>query len=370
MSDKQPKTPVKSTASLKSRLDSTWKYLTKTKEGRLVLIALSLIIITGVSLLYILSKNYNPNIVENGFIPKAEEAIYSPLTGRKLDDEKLANRPVTAVMIENSPEARPQSGLKQAGLVYEAIAEGGVSRFVVFYQEDKPKLIGPVRSLRQYYVEWLAAYDPAVAHVGGSKKSLDMIRTGKYGTDIDEFFNAPSYWRANDRYAPHNVYTDTSRLDKLIKSKSKTTSNFTPIARQNTPKEMPKTTAKSIKMDISSGSYAVSYAYDSKTNSYLRKQGGATHKDREKGSIKPDVVIAIKVKQHKVNQDGYRESIKTTGSGEAFIFQNGEAIKAEWQKKSAKDQIKFLDSDGKEIKLNRGQTWITAVPSDKGVSWQ
>ena len=102
------------------------------------------------------------------------------------------SKPVTAIMIENSPDARPHSGLKQAEVVYEAIAEGGITRFLTLFQQHKPQLIGPVRSLRMYYVDWLAPYQASVAHVGGSHASLQEIRNGKY-RDIDQFFNGSSY---------------------------------------------------------------------------------------------------------------------------------------------------------------------------------
>ncbi|MCA9340125.1 MAG: DUF3048 domain-containing protein, partial [Candidatus Saccharibacteria bacterium] len=85
--------------------------------------------------------------------------FYSPLTGREVKDSAATTQAVTAIMIENSPDARPQSGLKQAGVVYEAIAEGGITRFLAIYQEAKPQLIGPVRSVRMYYIDWSAPYN-------------------------------------------------------------------------------------------------------------------------------------------------------------------------------------------------------------------
>ncbi len=104
---------------------------------------------------------------------------------------------------------------------------------------------------------------------------------------------------------------------------------------------------------------------------YLRSIGGEASNDREEGRITPNVVIAIKVNMTKVMEDGWRESITTTGSGDATIFQNGIATAAKWSKGSRTEQIKFTDTEGKEIKLNRGQTWIAAVPNGSGsVSWE
>ncbi|HEY5695624.1 MAG TPA: DUF3048 domain-containing protein, partial [Candidatus Saccharimonadales bacterium] len=110
--------------------------------------------------------------------PKPAPVYYSPLTGEKVADQAATLMPVTAIMIENSPDARPQSGIKQAGVVFEAIAEGGITRFLTLHQQDKPQMIGPVRSLRMYYVDWLAPFNASVAHVGGSLFALNEVRNG------------------------------------------------------------------------------------------------------------------------------------------------------------------------------------------------
>lgn len=303
--------------------------------------------------------------------PKPPEApkFYSPLTGLEVVDDAATKRQVTAVMIENSPDARPQSGLKDAGIVYEAVAEGGITRFIALYQEARPGLIGPVRSVRPYYVEWGAAYDAAVAHIGGSARALEMIRSGGYGVDIDQFFNPGAYWRAADRYAPHNVYTDFDRLDALTNAKGKTASVFTAIPRQTEPKLAPPT-ATSIDISVSSGSYAVHYNYDAISNSYIRQQGGENHVDREGGQIQPKVAIAIKVAVSNGFEDGNRAQITTLGSGEAFIFQNGTMTPATWSKADPKAQLTFTGADGKPVLLNRGQTWITALANTRNVTWQ
>lgn len=301
--------------------------------------------------------------------PKPAQKYYSPLTGDEVSDEATTKLATTAIMIENSPDARPQSGIKDAGVVFEAVAEGGITRFLAVYQEDKPQLIGPVRSLRMYYVDWLAPFDASVAHVGGSAAALAEIRNGSY-RDIDQFFNAGSYWRANDRYAPHNVYTSFEKLDALNTAKGFTTSSFTGFARDTgKPSEAPNAT--SINITISSPTYNPSYAYNPETNLYSRSLGGQPHNDREAGQIQPSAVIAMKVNEVTVMEDGLRQNITTSGSGEAFIFQNGTVTQGTWHKADRKSQLRFTDTAGNEVKLNRGQTWISAVPNSRGaVSWQ
>lgn len=302
--------------------------------------------------------------------PRPAEKFYSPLNGIEVKGQTAAEKPITAVMIENSPDARPQSGLAEGEVVYEAVAEGGITRFLVLYQQKEPKLIGPVRSLRSYYVDWLAPYNPSVAHVGGSHKALQTIRNGKY-RDLDQFFYPDTYWRAGDRYAPHNVYTNSKKLAALNKKKGYTKSKLEGLPRQDAPKERQASVTK-INIDFSSSTYNTRYTYSKKSNNYTRAYATESHNDREKGAIKPSVVIAMKTSMHAVNEDGYRESIKTSGSGEAIIFQNGSAIKATWKKASLNAQLKFVDKDGKPVELNRGLTWIAAVPVNQSgkVSWQ
>lgn len=301
--------------------------------------------------------------------PKPKEKFYSLLTGVEVSDKDAVNAPVTAIMIENSPSARPQSGLKESGIIYEAIAEGGITRFLALYQQEKPNVVGPVRSLRMYYVDWLAPYNASVAHVGGSKAALDEVRNGQY-RDIDQFFNGDTYWRANDRYAPHNVYTSFERIDRLNQARGYTSSDFAGFARvDGKPSEAPNATSATV--NVSSATYNSSYTYDANSNSYLRSQGGAPHLDREKGQIQPSVVIALNVNMRKVMEDGYRESIETVGTGKATIFQNGTVQEVTWSKPDRKAVISFTDETGKEVALTRGQTWITAVPNGSGsVTWQ
>lgn len=294
---------------------------------------------------------------------------YSLLTGEEVKDEAATKQAVTAIMIENSPDARPQSGVKQAGIVYEAIAEGGITRFLTLHQQDKPQMIGPVRSLRMYYVDWLAPYNASIAHVGGSAAALKEIRSGGY-RDIDQFFNGSYYWRATDRYAPHNVYTTFTKLDALNASKGYLESTFPGFSRiDGKPSKTPNAT--SIAINISGPLYNTSYTYETATNRYIRSLGGKPHIDREDGQITPSVVIALKTDMVRVLEDGYRESITTIGTGAATIFQNGTVQEVTWHKPDRKTPITFTDANGKDVPLVRGQTWISAVPNKGGsVAWQ
>ncbi len=352
-----------------------FKWWVKNHKKLAVIISIILVAIIAAgaaTALYFYQKPANKSSVATTEPAKSAEPApkyYSLLTGNEVKDQAATTQAVTGIMIENSPDARPQSGLKDSGVVFEAIAEGGITRFLALYQQEKPQLVGPVRSVRMYYVDWVAAFNASVAHIGGSAAALAEVRNGNY-RDIDQFFNAGSYWRATDRAAPHNVYTNFERLDALNVQKGYTNSQFTGFTRKDSTKA-DTVAASSIAVTMSSPLYNSSYVYDAATNLYMRSQAGAPHLDREAGQIAPRVVIVMEVPQSRVMEDGYREQINTIGSGKATIFQDGTVQQVTWTKKSRADQITFTDADGKDTPLARGQTWITAVPAGSGgVTWQ
>ena len=334
-----------------------------------IIIVLAACIITGVFVVAMNSIDQGSDHPLNIFRKKPAEKFYSLLTGEQVADDAARKKPVTAVMIENSPEARPQSGLKHAGVVYEAPAEGGITRFMALYQGDnKPSQIGPVRSLRIYYLGWGAPYQASIAHVGGSANALQTVRSGH--RDIDQFFNGNAYWRSTDRYAPHNVYTSGEKLDQLNAAKGYTESTFTSFARVD-EKAAETPTASTIRLNFSSATYNTHYTYDKASNSYQRFLAGQPHRDREHGHITPKVVIALETTtERRPGPDGY-DDLVTSGSGKATIFQNGTVVTATWKKEHLSAPLRLVDAEGKDIPLVRGQTWVGAfVPGRGSVSWE
>lgn len=361
--------------------DKTRKFLRDDKGLRYYFAGLGIIIATGVGLLFLLQPPaFHISNTDFKAPPKPAPKFYSPLTGVEVPDEAATKQQVTGIMIENSPDARPQSGLKDSGVVFEAIAEGGITRFAVLYQEQKPELVGPVRSLRPYYLEWMRPFDASIVHVGGSANALNEVRNGNY-KDLDQFFNGDFFWRTTDRYAPHNVYTSFAKLDELNKAKGYTSSEFEGFPRVESDKRKkqskegeeeapPPPVANNIDINVSYGAFNVRYEYNTENKQYNRFQGGEPHMDREAGQIAPKVAIVIKVPTTLGFEDGYREQMNTIGENEAFIFQNGTVVEGKWRKESHEAQIEFLTKDNKPIPLERGQTWVTAIPTDRSVSWQ
>jgi hypothetical protein len=302
-------------------------------------------------------------------VPKVT-TVPSTLTGLAVDPS-VNQRPTTAVMIENSLDARPQSGISQAGVVFEAIAEGGITRFMAVYQDTTPDNVGPIRSARPYYVAWSQGFNAGYAHVGGSPDGLAAIKAGGV-RDLDQFANGGSYHRVSTRDAPHNVYTGISTLNQLETAKGYGTSSYSGFVRKvAAPSPVP--TAKAIDFALSGYYYNPHYDYNAATNSYNRSEAGAPQTDQNNAQqLSPNVVIAVvtPLGQGALDASGaYYSNYTVIGSGVAYVFQDGTVTACQWNKASNTAQITFTDAAGHPVGLNPGQTWLTAVNSANGVKY-
>ena len=330
----------------------------------------------------------------------------SPLTGDFLADGNLANAPTYCIQIPNGTDgARPQAGLTEAGVVFEAIAEAGITRFAAIFQNPASSVIGPIRSLRTYYLEWDTPFNCTIVHAGGSGDALTAIRNGDY-RDLDE--NDTYMYRSNyGARSWNNLFTTSTLLAEATAGETsnvKSFSRLTPEESHNAwvkdtavnPLDITKpaegdtseTAAKVSEINLAFNgalNYSVVYNYDANSNTYLRSYAsGLPHEvyecsseDMGKASpeqvcnltqVAPSVVIAMVVRES-LASDNYHEDITTTGNGTAFIFQNGNVIEGTWSKATPADQIKFFDESGNEVKLAVGQTFISAVPSADNVEY-
>lgn len=350
--------PVK--GSWLSRLKDRWP---PTKKTIVLSSAIVILLLAGGGAGLALRKSPAPVAAKPAAVKVAPKPIKpttvaSNLSGLQVDPT-LNNKPVTGIMIENSEAARPQSGLSEASVVYEAIAEGGITRFLALYQDTSPGDVGPIRSVRPYYLQWALGFDAPLAHVGGSPEALNDIRA--WGAkDLDQFFNSGAYHRITSRYAPHNVYTAVDTLTQLSIAKGYTASTFTPWVRKvEAASKLP--TARSIDLILSGPLYNVHYDYDATTNSYKRSEGGAPHLDANGNvQISPKVIIGL-VTPYGIQSDGKHSDYGTIGSGAAYVYQDGLVSIGSWHKADDKGPMTFTDAAGKPLALNAGQTWLTAV---------
>lgn len=294
-----------------------------------------------------------------------ETRVEAPLTG-ELVDPAVAEKRVLAVVIENSPDARPQSGYNDADVVYETLAEGGITRTLALFQSKDSKEIGPVRSARDYFIEWMSEYNSLFVHVGASAVARDIINQGSVA-DINQFYNGSYFWRSNSRYAPHNVYTTTAKLyAAATANKLATTGAPKPFNFKKEVEEKDRPTAQTVTVNFSGPLFQVVYKYDPKTNTYARFIAGAAAKDANTGvQVAPkNVIIEYTSIVPYINYEGAQGVHIGINSGKGVIFQDGVATAITWSKASRSARTVYKDTSGKEIALNRGQTWIEVAPAD------
>lgn len=297
----------------------------------------------------------------------------SPLTGVPVSSDAASRHPL-AVVVENHPDARPQAGLTKADIVYEAIAEGGITRFMAIFGSQEATKVGPVRSARTFFVDWARGYNAYLAHVGGNIDALDQIKAEKV-LDLDQFSYSGPYWRERvaNLATEHTMYTDTTKLrEQAAKNNYTTANNFNVLKFKDDPTD--KTTlpeSQKITVDFSSNDYKVAFQYDKATNSYKRFLAGVPHTDQvDKNQINPKNVIVMTVDRKavvtRINEQGY--TMTTVGTGKAKIFIDGKTIDGTWKKASKTDRELFYDESGNEVTFNRGQFWISVVPPESKVT--
>lgn len=278
---------------------------------------------------------------------------------------------LVAVMIENHPDARPQSGLARASVVYEVPVEANYSRFLALYPEDADVAkAGPVRSARPYYLDWVREYgQPVYMHVGGSPDALSELYTGGF-FDINEMGRGWYFWRSADRYAPHNTYTST-RLwqDAVADYWEDDTQTAFPSWHFSTEDECKDTCVYEITVSFLSPDYIASWKYDTEHGRYARFQSGVPHVDQDGEPILAGTVIVQRVETRVIDEVG-RLSMETVGDGEAIVFRGGHMIPARWRKAAKSDRTMWLDADGNEIALEPGVIWIEVANQRGNVTWK
>lgn len=291
----------------------------------------------------------------------------SPITG--LPYEKGGS--LVAVMVENSTAARPQSGLSQADLVYEILAEGGITRFMALYFAQSPPVVGPVRSARPYFVmlakEWGAIY----AHCGGDPKDLEPIQKWKV-IDVDEIPHGKPFWRDNTRKSPHNLYTSIDGLRKFIgRALPEPTARFAfapwsenPVKRLDIAYHKDYTVSYRLKTAESAGPTSSGPP----TSSYQRYMNDQLHLDRESQEALSVSNILIQVAKSRVAYPDGGLTIDLIGKGKASYVLGGRFLEGYWEKKTVESPTRFYTSDGQAIQLTPGQTWIQIVPETARVT--
>lgn len=331
-------------------------------------------------------------------LPKTEAC---PLNGQlfpKVQKEWWEKHRPLGVMIENHQQARPQSGLGSADVVYEAVAEGGITRFLAVYYCQDAGIVGPVRSARTYYLDFISEYGdyPLYAHVGGANtpgpaNALGQIES--YGwsayNDLNQFsIGFPTFWRDYDRLdhavaTEHTMYATTQKLWELAEKRGLTNvdrkgdkwdEDFRVWKFKDEAKLSDRGDSKTIAFNFWEGynQYDVRWIYDKELNVYKRENGGEPHKDKDNDKQLQVKNVAILFMTERNANDGYENNLHllygTKGTGRATVFLDGKKIEGTWQKKDHTARTILLDSKGVEVKLNPGVVWFEILPTANKVT--
>ncbi|SDX96898.1 Protein of unknown function [Evansella caseinilytica] len=295
--------------------------------------------------------------------PEPELAYMYPLSGEKTNEDTSYR--AFGVMIENSAQARPQSGIYQADVVYEVLAEGTITRLLAFYHSMQPEIIGPVRSARDYYIYLNNGFDAVYASAGGSPGAFDLINAG-YVDHISGLVYDGSYFvRSSERKAPHNLYTSYADLVNAATELGYDLTRSVPDQLLFAEEGELSDGEELLSFEVKYGNAAnnVQYRYDEESGSYYRYYDGVRMDDLETGEpVAPDNVFIVEA-PHQVIDEQQRRAIDVDAGGRAYLMQDGKVQEVEWKND---DGMILPYKDGKRLPYLPGQTWINLVPSGNG----
>lgn len=296
-----------------------------------------------------------------------------PLTGLDAPSAEETARRVISVKIENNPAAKPQVGLDQADVVYESLAEGGITRFnAIFHSKQPSYLLGPVRSARLSDLDIVPQYGAMFAFAGANGIVYAKILAAGL-QELAETGGKDAYTRVSGRKIPHNLFIDLAEARAVGKAKGwPVTQGIRPFAfDKRSPEGTPTVTVISVPF---SETAKARWQYEPATRRYLRWDRGKPHVDgqtKQQYSARNVVVMWAKTTTtSKVDAAGSPTlDIDLSGKGRATVFRDGMKIEGEWQA-SADSPPEFRAPDGSAVKLAPGSTWFQVIPTSQNISWQ
>ncbi|MBM3706135.1 MAG: DUF3048 domain-containing protein [Actinobacteria bacterium] len=300
-------------------------------------------------------------------------------SGLELTDQVLDSRPI-AIMVQNNPKARPHSGLIYADIVFELVAEGGITRFIAVFSTFDADIIGPVRSGRIYFAEIARSLDPVYTFWGTYPEAYEAIKN----MDMDALdANSTAYinytsagWRDPSRSdaLEHTAFIDTYGIkEDAEKYGYSLKGGQSPMVFKIDAPEGQRGSISEIAVDFSSETFLAGFSYDMGTNKYLKFLAGQPHSDFETGKqiSLSNVIVLITDIDGPIDSSGHM-LVRSTGSHEqnkAYYFMDGNVIEGSWARGSIYDPFEFKDSSSNRVLFNRGSTWVCIIGSEDRLSY-
>ncbi|MBR2783736.1 MAG: DUF3048 domain-containing protein [Firmicutes bacterium] len=297
--------------------------------------------------------------------PAAEDPLLHPLTGAVLPAETESR--LLCAVVDNSPEARPQSGLEQAALIYELPVEADIPRLLLcYYGEDAPA-VGPIRSARPYLVDIVRGWGGVLAHCGWSPAAQSLLEQG--AADYINEQEQPSYFRRDPgREAPHNLYTSTAELYQAVDELGLAAAQTLPAFRFRDPADEPAGTPAH-RLELEFNGAETSYIYDGNRRAYARFVNDDRFTDAASGSQIFAANIILQYVDARVTDEEGRLELDLSSGGEALLFSGGTLTRGRWTRTGPDAPIRYTDASGEDFALLPGQTWIEVCGGDIPVSF-
>lgn len=308
----------------------------------------------------------------------------NPLTGKSeyMHEFSLTSKPI-AILLENKRQSLPQVGISEADIVIEMLVEYDISRFMAIYHDPyKLEKVGAVRSLRSYFTEMALAFDSYIFHYGYSEYGLenakqDLIDRGL--TTVNGIFgedNGHPFWRDSDRLASgmesvHSVVTaGENMLNTMMNLSSEEISRTNQDMIFNFSTESSTKNGKEASKVYLTGIYISSpyFIYDQEKGEYVRHQFADVQVDGNSNEpITVENLFILKMDTQYIDDTALHVAITTYGTGNGYYINDGKYIEIQWSRDTDSDKFIFT-SNGEEIKIATGNSWISCIPSDKNIS--
>ena len=291
----------------------------------------------------------------------------APFSGEQLE-QQVTNRPVL-VTINNQVEARPQSGLSSADVVYEMLSEGDVTRLLALFQSEIPESVGPIRSARSYFIDVAQGLDAFYIAHGYSPEAKSMLENRVVDNINGMAYDGSLFIRSKDRVAPHNSYMPGDNIEKSMETVGASTLYSKKVSYSFYNEQ------ESVKIGESATTVNVKYSYmDSFNSTYKFSESTGTYERSNGNSVTTDLltgepltianVLFLDMQHNIVDSDGRRD-IDITSGGVAYVAQQGGIRQVEWANKDG--LLVAIEADGSPVKLVPGLTWVHFVPASPGV---
>lgn len=313
----------------------------------------------------------------------------SSLTGEIIDEKVWKQRPL-AIMLPTDKAAQPQYGIGEAGVLYECMEEGDMSRQMAIIEDWQDiKTLGNVRSCRDYYVYWALEWDPILVHFGGPYYLAEVTnRDDVYnitGCAVNSTSSAPgcnAFYRTSDKVVPHNAYTNGENLVKECKSLGyKLRHNFDNFraehflyatsAENNLDGASATGTfdAKEVSLAKAFPYTKSSLEYDESTGLYKKNLYEAPQCDGTTGEQLTFENVIIQFAHYEVRDDkGYLSFRCHDDTQDGYYITNGKAVHIKWGKSSDYSPTKYYYDDLTQVEFNPGKTFIAVVQNDRSVT--